>query len=1332
MKHKILTLLFAIIASVGTMFAQSGTCGDNLAWNLTNGVLIISGTGEMTDYNSSSSVPWYSYRTSVQYVVIGNGVTSIGAEAFFYCTGLTSVEIPNSVTSIGAEAFFHCTGLTSVTIPNSVTSIGNQAFYYCTCLTSVTIPNSVTSIGKYAFGNCSSLTSIHVANNNPNYCSLDGVLFNKDKTTLVQYPGGKQGAYIIPNSVTSIGAEAFYYCTGLTSVTIPNSVTSIGAEAFTYCKGLKSVTIGSGVASIGKYAFGNCSSLTSITNYATTPQTISSNVFISVNISACTLYVPAGSLAAYQTADVWKEFGTIQAIGGDTPCTPISGTCGGNLTWELSCDSVLTIRGTGAIANFNSTSDNPWYAYRNAIKSVIIENGVTSIGKAAFYECSSLATIELPNSITSIGSWAFESCYSLTSMTIPVNVTSVGDYAFENCSGLTSVTMGNNVTSIGYGAFGNCSGLTSLTIGSGVTSIGNFAFYNCSSLTSVTNYATTPQTISSNVFGNVNISACTLYVPAGSLAAYRTATVWKDFGTIQAIGSDTPCTPISGTCGGNLTWKLSCDSVLTISGTGAMADFNSASDIPWYEHRDAIKSIVISKGVTSIAGNAFQKCTNLTSVTIPTSVTSIGQVAFYECTALTSVKIPGSVTSIGMGAFTYCSGLTSVTIPNDVRTIGQGAFGYCTGLRSVTIGSGITSIEQGLFGNCTALTSVTIPNNVTSIGQVAFFECTSLTSVSIPNSVTSIGQGAFGYCSSLTSVTIPSSLTTIELETFEYCSSLTSIVIPDGVTSIGEWAFQSCTSLTSVTIPSSVTSISDEVFSGCTALISVTNYATTPQTIDEYVFDNVNISACTLHVPAESVTTYKKATVWKNFGNILPIDSSVQADTITVAQALEIGAGLEVGASTDNQYTIRGYVSAIIDPFSEQYGNQTFYIADDSLSTADSNTKGGFYVYRGKPATGTAVREGALVELTTAIKKFNGNTIENSKPGVIVTVLREGPECRVLSGTCGGNLTWTLSCDSVLTVSGTGAMTDYTSSSSAPWYEHRNDVKSVLIDNNVTSIGNYAFRNCTSLTSVEIPNSVTSIGASAFYGCSSLTSVEIPNSVTSIGESAFYGCSSLVSVTIPNSVTSIGAGAFYNCSGLTSIHVANDNPNYYSVEGVLFNKYMTTLVQCPGGKQGAYIIPNSVTSIGSRAFYNCKGLTSVTIPNSVTSIGSSAFRSCTGLKSVTIGSGVANIGYGAFYKCIDLTSVTNYATTPQTIDYSVFESVGISSCTLYVPAESVEAYKAADVWKEFLEITTIGAEGIEDAQSDQVQNTKILRNGQIFIQRGEKIYTITGQEIQSY
>ena len=178
------------------------------------------------------------------------------------------------------------------------------------------------------------------------------------------------------------------------------------------------------------------------------------------------------------------------------------------------------------------------------------------------------------------------------------------------------------------------------------------------------------------------------------------------------------------------------------------------------------------------------------------------------------------------------------------------------------------SIEQGAFGGCTGLLSVTIGNGVTSIGQVAFYECTALTSVTIPNSVTSIGMGAFSHCSSLGSVTISNSVTSIERETFEYCSSLTSVTIPNSVTSIGDWAFENCTGLTSVTIPNSVTSIGDEAFSECSALTSVTNYATTPQTIDEYVFYNINLSACTLYVPAESVNAYKAATIWKNCGSI--------------------------------------------------------------------------------------------------------------------------------------------------------------------------------------------------------------------------------------------------------------------------------------------------------------------------------------------------------------------------------------------------------------------------------------------------------------------------------
>ena len=223
------------------------------------------------------------------------------------------------------------------------------------------------------------------------------------------------------------------------------------------------------------------------------------------------------------------------------------------------------------------------------------------------------------------------------------------------------------------------------------------------------------------------------------------------------------------------------------------------------------------------------------------------------------------------------------------------------------------------------------------------------------------------------------------------------------------------------------------------------------------------------------------------------------------------------------------------------------------------------------------------------------------------------------SGTCGANgsnLTWTLDSKGVLTISGRGGMRDY-GASDAPWYDSRSRVKSAVIAEGVTSIGDSAFCNCTSLTSVTIPNSV-----------------------TSIGEFAFRGCSSLTSVTIPNSVTSIGDGAFASCTSLTGIRVTEGNSHYSSdASGVLFNKDKTTLVQCPGAF-AAYTIPDSVTSIGGSAFRGCSSLTSVTIPDSVTSIGSDAFQGCTSLTSVTIPDSVTSIGGWAFYYCTSLTSVT--------------------------------------------------------------------------------------------
>ena len=240
-----LAMLLSIVSVVDfSAYAdvETGKCGGNVTYSLdtSTGVLTISGTGKMTDYSYYSSP--FRYDTKIRAVTIDYGVTSIGDFAFFNCTSLTSVTIPDSVTSIGYAAFKNCRSLTSVTIPNSVTIIWDQAFCFCKSLTSITIPNSVTSIGESVFSRCTSLTSIEVSGNNKNYSSLDGVLFNKDKSELIIYPAGKtDGEYEIPNSVTSIGEDAFDGCSSLASVTIPNSVTSIDANAFLDCTSLKDV-----------------------------------------------------------------------------------------------------------------------------------------------------------------------------------------------------------------------------------------------------------------------------------------------------------------------------------------------------------------------------------------------------------------------------------------------------------------------------------------------------------------------------------------------------------------------------------------------------------------------------------------------------------------------------------------------------------------------------------------------------------------------------------------------------------------------------------------------------------------------------------------------------------------------------------------------------------------------------------------------------------------------------------------------------------------------------------------------------------------------------------
>ncbi|MDX2109162.1 MAG: leucine-rich repeat protein [Verrucomicrobiota bacterium] len=532
------------------------------------------------------------YCSRLTSVTISNNVTFIGDSAFYYCSSLTSVTISNSVTAIGDSAFRACSSLTSVTIPNSVTSIGYQAFYSCTSLTSVTITNSVTSIGGGAFDICTNLTAFIVGPANNAYSSLDGVLFNKAQSVLIQYPSAKTvSTYTIPNSVTSIGAWAFYYCTSVTSVTIPNNVTSIGSSAFYYCTSLTSVTISNSLTSIGSNAFLSCTSLTSVT-IPNSVTSISDGVFSScTSLTSVTIPNSVTSIGA-------RAFSYCSSLTSVT--IPNSVTSIGNGAFYY-CSRLTSVTIPN---NVTSIGDD---AFRSCLSliSVTIPNSVTYIGSRAFYNCTSLISVTIPSSVTSISAEAFVSCTSLTSVTIPISVTAIGYQAFEYCTSLTSVTIPNSVTSIGSQAFSSCTSLTSVTLGNSVTTIDYEAFSFCSKLTSVT----IPNSVTS----------------IGSSAFYFCSSLTSVTipNSVTSIGYDA---------------FSDCSSLTSVTIPNSVTSIRARA----FRYCTSLISVTIPNSVTAIDEGTFYFCTSLTSVTIPSSVTSIEDSAFADCWRLKSTIFEGN------------------------------------------------------------------------------------------------------------------------------------------------------------------------------------------------------------------------------------------------------------------------------------------------------------------------------------------------------------------------------------------------------------------------------------------------------------------------------------------------------------------------------------------------------------------------------------------------------------------------------------------------------------------------------------------------------------------
>ena len=674
----------------------------------------------------------------------------------------------------------------------------------------------------------------------------------------------------------------------------------------------------------------------------------------------------------------------------------------------------------------------------------------------------------------------------------------------------------------------------------------------------------------------------TYYYKVRALKSDGTAGAWSSIVSVT-YRKPAAATVASGKCGDSASWKLDAEGTLTISGTGATYDFFNDYNCtaPWYdaELRLQIKKAVVNKGITYVGTYAFRDCAELTSVSLPAGLEEMGSSVFRYCESLTSITIPAGVTSIGGDFFYGCASLKSVTLPDSLWDAGG-----CT------------------FMDCTSLTSVRLPANLRDIAWWMFKDCTSLTSVTIPRGTVEVKKEAFDGCTSLKNVTFTGS-----------AADWKGVTIRPGNTALTSAAIK-CTGSTVLTAPTLTLSVSKKgqptlkwsAVSGAAGYQLWCSYDGGDDCDPCYRwYANNDKTATSYTVPTDYLEkgrtyTYKVRAVTSSGA----VGSFSKEVTFTYNPAASLAAPT-VTAGLDDQ----GY-PALTWPAVPDAARYEVYRA----ASEDGNFAQLAAVTSNSYTNSAVLTDGAAYYYKVRALDSDGEAGPFSD---VVSVTYTARPALVASGKCGDSASWKLDADGVLTITGAGPMADY--GAYGPWYiAHLTDIKKVVVQEGVTTIGDHAFANLSYVISVTIPSSITSIGAHAFEKCRLGGAVTLPEGLTAIGDFAFSG-SGMASLTLPESLRTIGNSAFLFCSlreltipdGVTSIGT-----------GAFYNASLTSVK-----------LPASGVTLGDSLFQECEKLTEVTLPADLTVIGPSMFENCGSLKNVTIPSGVTHIGNAAFAAC---------------------------------------------------------------------------------------------------